>query len=205
MATFAIATSGGDIIVKRDNCPIQSFALAHPHAARRVLLVPTFLTSRWDDNDGNGNNNPILNGESLESYIHWRKRNVMAILYNYPNLRNSHDAYTSAIVLLSHPLTFPLTRGRYFAAGRSRWNKQTTMTRRHRRGSGLRLCCLGARAECTVPGKYWREFLVAIASGRCGGRTGGSVEDDEVMAGVGETTTLECTIDFYLHTLITIH
>ena len=62
-----------------------------------------------------------------------------------------------------------------------------------------------SRVECTVPDKYWREFLVAIVSGLCGGREGGSAEDDEVMAGVGETTTLECTINFYLHTLITIH
>ena len=79
------------------------------------------------------------------------------------------------------------------------------MTSRHRRGNGLHFCCVGAREECTVPDEYWREFLVAIASGRYGGRKGGSAEDDEAMAGVGETTTLECTIDFYLLTLITIH
>ena len=121
--TFAIATCGGDIIVKRDDYTIRSFALAHPHAARRILSVPTFLPSCRDDEDNDGNNNPILDGESLKTYLHWRKWNVMTILHNYPNLRNSHDAYTSAIGLLSHPLTFPLTLGWYFAAGRSRWNE----------------------------------------------------------------------------------
>ena len=119
--TFTITTCGGDIIVKRDACPIRSFTLAHPHAAQRVLSVPTFLPSRLDDNGNNsGNDNPILNGESLELYLHWRKWNGMTILRNYPNLRSSHGAYTSTIGLLSHPLTFPLTLGWYFAAGRSR-------------------------------------------------------------------------------------
>lgn len=56
----------------------------------------------------------------------------------------------SAVGLVSHPLTFPLTLGRFVSqefAGTSLRKK-------------LRVCVVGARAEVTLPVQYWRELLV---------------------------------------------
>ena len=58
--------------------------------------------------------------------------------------------FESAVGLVSHPLTFPLTLGSFVNqefAGASTREK-------------LRVCVVGARAECTLPVQYWRELLV---------------------------------------------
>jgi hypothetical protein len=63
----------------------------------------------------------------------------------------------SAIGLTSHPLTFPLTLGRhvkYIPQIGSRIDKKT-----------YRICCVGARSECTLPDEYWKEFLVMASVG----------------------------------------
>jgi hypothetical protein len=61
---------------------------------------------------------------------------------------------------------------------------------------------VGARAECTLPDDYWREFLIALASYRRGrdARYEDNDDDDDNrrddFAAGGGTTSLECIIDF---------
>ena len=210
-------------------CPVRSFAARHPETARRVLAVPAFSSfppppppppprrgkkegedgggSGDDDRDDAGGDNPILRGGSLEEYLLWRGWDVDGILRERGDLLLLGDdggdgddqdegalLRSAAVGLLSHPLTFPLTLGRHFAdfsesAG----------------GGGLRLCCVGARAECTLPDEYWREYLVALASSAARRRRDAArheseeeEEDDrrEKIAVGGGATSLECTIDF---------
>jgi hypothetical protein len=61
----------------------------------------------------------------------------------------------SAVGLASHPLTFPLTLGRHMKHFMSNCYKNGVADKRT-----FRICCVGARAECTLPDVYWREFLV---------------------------------------------
>ena len=84
--------------------------------------------------------------ESLEGYIKWRGWNVESILLQHDV--NDESTRNAALGLLSHPLTFPLTLSRHWPLMSG--NKDV-----------VRLCCVGARAECTLPDKYWRELLIA--------------------------------------------
>ncbi len=126
-----------------DSCPNRRFAQRYPAAATQVLTVPPFSCD-----DVIPSPHPFLSArdESLTRYLKWRGWNINSILSEH----NLSDDSTSeaAIGLLSHPLTFPLTLARHWTTLSG--NKQA-----------VRLCCVGARAECTLPDKYWRELLIA--------------------------------------------
>ncbi len=128
-----------------DGCPNRRFAQRHPAAATKVLTVPPFS---YDDVIANPSPHPFLSAqdESLARYLKWRGWDINSILSEH----NLSDDSTSeaAIGLLSHPLTFPLTLARHWTTLSG--NKQA-----------IRLCCVGARAECTLPEQYWRELLIA--------------------------------------------
>ncbi|KAL3770747.1 hypothetical protein ACHAW5_001464 [Stephanodiscus triporus] len=115
-----------------DVCPVRSFAAAHPEAARRVLSVPAFTPPPPIEEDDGGIefDNPIVRGGSLEEYLRWRGWDVGGALDS--DLRDNDDAVRSAIGLLSHPLTFPLTLGRHLAGFRGREREGG-----RRRGGGI--------------------------------------------------------------------
>jgi hypothetical protein len=169
-------------------CPIRSFAITHPKLATQILAVPSIIStlsplvdtsgsSCSDGGSSNSNGNPILQRRrgkvALETYLEWRNWNIKTILqrntFDYEN-EDYDSAYQLAVGLLSHTLTFPLTLGHYF--GRNihlgitiddesfRKKKQRII----RNDGVLHLCCVGARAECTLPTDYWKEFLLALAS-----------------------------------------
>jgi hypothetical protein len=191
-------------------CPIRSFAITHPKLAKQILAVPSISTlpPLVDTNGSNGN--PILQQRrgkvasttSLEDYLDWRNWNIKSILQRSSNLRSDDEeedydntAYQLAIGLLSHTLTFPLTLGHYF--GRNihlgismkdesfSWKKQRVI----RNDGVLRLCCVGARAECTLPTDYWKEFLLALASS-CNNSIG-TIDSTQQQKNIHE-----CIIDF---------
>ncbi|KAL3774356.1 hypothetical protein ACHAWO_013058 [Cyclotella atomus] len=143
-----------------DKCPLRSFAKNHPEAARRVLDPPPFDRALLGPFDVDSTKHE---GESLEIYLKWRgwDHNIKRVLDEH-NL--GHEHLGSAIGLASHPLTFPLTLGRHamhFA------HKQMETSRNDATGAKLlRICCVGARAECTLPDDYWREFLVISSMGK---------------------------------------
>jgi len=96
--------------------------------------------------------------ENLEDYLQWRGWGVEGTLDEH---KLGDDLVNSAVGLLSHPLTFPLTLGRHvkaFSPSQSNVDGQQS-EKRH-----LRLCCVGARAECTLPDDFWREFIVSAMS-----------------------------------------
>eukprot|EP00984_Skeletonema_dohrnii_P009633 scaffold3689_cov107-Skeletonema_dohrnii-CCMP3373.AAC.7 len=127
-----------------DGCPNRGFAKRHPAAATQVLTVPPFS---YDEVIANPSHPFVSPGqdESLERYVKWRGWNINSILSEHD--LDNESISEAAIGLLSHPLTFPLTLGRHWTPLSS--NKEAA-----------RLCCVGARAECTLPNKYWSELLI---------------------------------------------
>ena len=96
--------------------------------------------------------------ENLEDYLQWRGWDVEGTLDEH---KLGDDLVNSAVGLLSHPLTFPLTLGRHvkaFSPSQSNVDGQQS-EKRH-----MRLCCVGARSECTLPDDFWREFIVSAMS-----------------------------------------
>lgn len=147
------------------HCPIRSFAKKYPEAARQVLSIPSVTTLNSFDKDGG---NPLLQScGTLEHYIRWRGWDLDGILKAH-NLGDDDEKLQSALGLLSHPLTFPLTLGSNIQAllrpldiDALNDDVPNSVGKNNRQ---LRLCCVGARAECTLPDDYWREFLIAILS-----------------------------------------
>jgi splicing suppressor protein 51 len=92
--------------------------------------------------------------ESIEQYIEWRGWNIEHILRDH-GVDENKQLIDDAIGLLSHPLTFPLTLARH-------WQKLCNSSSSHNKN--FRLCCVGARAECTLPDEYWRELLIATSA-----------------------------------------
>ncbi|KAL7489208.1 hypothetical protein ACHAW6_014800 [Cyclotella cf. meneghiniana] len=148
--SFKRASSSYAASYSIENCPIRSFAKNHPEAARLILETPPF--PHRDSSSSSSRSPPFPRDETLEDYLKWRRWdvNIHKILREH---RLEEPALESAAGLLSHPLSFPLTLGRHahrFA---------TSPSKRERRSR--RICCVGARSECTLPDDYWREFLIA--------------------------------------------
>ncbi|KAL9179658.1 hypothetical protein ACHAXT_008948 [Thalassiosira profunda] len=112
---------------------------------------------------------PPIGGDkdTLEHFLQWRGWDVDGILREYDLSSTETDA---AVGLLSHPLTFPLTLGRHLQALLPETPSPDVKKQ-------IRLCCVGARAECTLPDDFWRELLVAAVS-------------------LNDHCSLHCTIDF---------
>ena len=110
---------------------------------------------------------------SLENYLRWRGWDIERVLREF---KLGDDLAPSAAGLLSHTLTFPLTLGRHA----SEFSSSLLGGKGH-----LRICCVGARAECTLPDDYWREFLVAAMHA-----------DNADNANEQSKRSFHCTIDF---------
>ena len=131
-----------------DGCPHRGFAKKYPSAAAQVLRVPQFSPKHVIANKSRvyefGSKD-----ESLERYIEWRGWNIESILRDH-GVDKNEQLIDDAIGLLSHPLTSPLTLKRHWQTLCDSSSSKT-----------FRLCCVGARAECTLPDEYWRELLIA--------------------------------------------
>lgn len=135
-----------------DGCPHRGFAKNYPSAAAQVLKVPQFSSKHVI-----ANNSRVYEfgskDESLERYIEWRGWNIESILREH-GVDENKQLIDDAIGLLSHPLTFPLTLARNFQKLCDNSSNKKT----------FKLCCVGARAECTLPDEYWRELLIATSA-----------------------------------------
>ena len=134
-------------------------------------------------------------GESLESYMKWRgwDSNINRILERH---NVEADLAGSAIGLLSHPLTFPLTLGRHAKHFLHRSNETIRKSESGRKQNSARICCIGARSECTLPDEYWKEFLI-MASARVNLQKceDYGLETDQ-MKPLNENQSFEWLIDF---------
>ena len=133
------------------DCPYRSFAKEHSDIARELLKVPPHYPTH--------NNSTTLmqsKAEKLEDYLIWRKWDIEGILNRHElDIENINSV---AVGLLSHPLTFPLTLGRYISEIVSHDSTD------YEQKKDIRICCVGARAEATLPDDYWREFLIAAST-----------------------------------------
>ena len=166
-----------------DDCPYLSFAKEHADAAQSVLRVPPISLQRNSlhpfSSVNNGNNDAPSN-DTLESYIEWRGWDVKGTLQQH---KLGDELVPSAVGLLSHTLTFPLTLGRHI----NHINSLSSPTSSHQLDNddddqSFRICCVGARAECTLPDDFWKEFLIAHIN-----KANGNQDKEE---------SLNCTIDF---------
>jgi len=103
---------------------------------------------------------------SLEEYL--QKRNWPLIA----DLKEDDDDYemcAAAIDLVSHPLTYPLTLSifaSFLLSSNTHRNKQNEETEcgnssKNDTTTTMRIFCIGARAEATLPSPFWKEFLIA--------------------------------------------
>ena len=139
-------------------CSFRVFAKTHPEAARLVLIPPApsqkIGIAPFDIDKVN------CKEEALEQYLEWRGWDV-----SIKRILDEHDIqheYQSAVGLVSHPLTFPLTLGRHIQHLVQQPNQNDGANGQETRIS--RLCCVGARSECTLPDDFWREFLVMTSA-----------------------------------------
>ena len=117
------------------NCPYRSFAKEYPDVARELLKVPAHYPTRTTT--------PMIDGK-LEDYLIWRGWDIKGILHRYKLDNESKNS--AAVGLLSHPLTFPLTLGRYISEIVSHDSTNCEQKK------DIMICCVGARAEATPDG-----------------------------------------------------
>lgn len=141
--------------------PSRAWAARHPGRARQVLEVPPPSSA-----GGGGRGEGAPPPPTVASYLAWRRWDLSKRLRTLRSGESGgkeeagdedveeEEEIRAATGLLSHPLTFPLTLGSSlggFGSGSER-------------AGALRLCCVGARAEASLPSDYWREMLLAASA-----------------------------------------
>jgi len=138
---------------------VREWAGQNPDLACTILEVPPIESLARPDH------HPLRTGlTTLESYIKWRG-------WDINNVVASRAEFNAATSLVSHPLTFPLTLGAHLAS----FLRQRDVIDGHC-STTMKLCCVGARAEATLPTEYWREMLLyssALAGASNNGSQGG--------------------------------
>ena len=137
---------------------IRQWAAQNPTLARQVLTPPTVSNASSLSNDGNLQSTLLNCGDSVSLELYLQKRN-----WNIPFDSDKHSFYEEAIGLVTYPLTFPLTLAHY--GTRTLLNHPDNEegcdeTSRQNLYQGD-ICCVGARAEATLPEPFWRELLIA--------------------------------------------
>ena len=119
--------------------PALEWARTNPAEAQRWFQLPP----NWDDDSIRPTfSSNVLN--SLEAYCRWR------------GWKNVPEAVESKILALtSHVLSAPLTIAALMFQD-PKLLQHISSTRQ------LRLCCIGARAEATLPHEYWEELLLVL-------------------------------------------
>ena len=156
----------------------RRWAQQQPGLAREVLAVPP--PPHGPPQSVNAPPPSAPSASSLESYLKLRQWDMTVV---------SPEDRGVAMSLISHPLTFPLTLGMHMSTLLKRQRPTITSSKNRSRSSTLRLCCVGARAEATLPDEYWKELLLSASlSG------GFQTMNEDVEASTCTSTT--CTIDF---------
>ncbi|CAJ1966819.1 unnamed protein product [Cylindrotheca closterium] len=110
------------------------WAETNPETAQQSLQPPGWNVPA-DVND----QSPIYSIEDYLKFREWR-------------LPSKNDGRENALSLISHVLSTPLTIASFY-------NRAL-----HELDAPIRLCCVGARAEATLPNEYWKEFLIFSSS-----------------------------------------
>jgi hypothetical protein len=123
--------------------PALEWGRQNPAIAEHCLKVP--LPS--NNATATTSSSPL---HSLEAYWKWRQWDFSAA--------KSSEEQMHAKAIVSHVLSAPLTLATFFQKVNNNNNNNNPPKRRHH------WCCVGARAEATLPLELWKEFLVAASS-----------------------------------------
>lgn len=110
---------------------VERYSKRYPEIVRQSLKIPDY---RYLNN--------CLQPKRLDQYLGWRRWD------------SKYIEHPITAALLSHALSFPLTLACNARLFMPRGRLQTDSRE-------IKLCCVGSRAEGTLPDEYWREFLIA--------------------------------------------
>jgi len=132
----------------------RDWAKQNPSIARKILETPQLPSASLSNSLMKSSTNDL---NSFEEYLQFRNWKLPSQVYldsqKERSPSNDHDKY--AMQLISHSLSYPLTlasQSHHFLS-----SVPKTSTIQH-----IRLLCIGARAEATLPTNYWREFLCYV-------------------------------------------
>jgi hypothetical protein len=129
--------------------PTLAWAQSNPRLAQECLNPPP------TDSIGPSAENKM---ESLETYLEWRRWTFPnKILCDQSQGRAFEDPSECAKALISHLLSAPLTMASQF----NHIIKNCTNDNTEEGSTEFDWCCIGARAEASIPIVYWKEFLMS--------------------------------------------
>jgi len=130
----------------------ESMSRTHEWARANRDLANEYLSPPSSDDENvvssaysrHGDNSTVLKGSdvnALENYLRYRKWNV------------DQSSKPYSLNLISHVLSFPLTLAHHGSLLLDRGNT------RDKKESAVRIGCIGARSESTLPHHYWKEMV----------------------------------------------
>jgi hypothetical protein len=125
--------------------PTLSWAKENPNEAQGCLQPPGWDISNCDPDR---NTKKI---ESLEDYCQWRK---------WSHSSPSSELHEQAVAISSHVLSAPLTLANFYYYDAAANEDCGVAAAKQENETTTRWCCVGARAEATLPYDYWKEFLL---------------------------------------------
>jgi hypothetical protein len=147
--------------------PTLRWAQTNPDLAQQCLNPPPPHEFQWMDSTF-----PHGQMQSLEGYLKWRR-------WTIPQDASAFEE--EAVSLASHVLSTPLTLAYYMHE-----------LRKHGHGDSLyRWCCIGARAEASLPSLYWKEFLLLGSALKLQSHT----RDENIESVIGDIV-LDVKLDF---------
>jgi len=129
--------------------------------------------------------------QSLEAYLEWRRWTFPNEMFDQTQGVVFRDQRNNANSLISHLLSAPLTLASQFKHLTESCGKLPLKKNDTKESIELDWCCVGARAEASIPAVYWREFLTPSMASI-------SSEKNPSDAGISlpEGKYLEITLDF---------
>lgn len=120
--------------------PTLSWARQNPALAQKCLECPPWREDACDASFWN------INSDSLEGFSLWRKW-----IHVWP-AEDARDSFLTekTLAISSHILTAPLTLAKFITTSGLTQN--------------CRICCVGARAESSLPFEIWKEYLLFTSS-----------------------------------------
>jgi len=160
--------------------PALEWGRTHPEMATKCLDIP-LLPAHLDQE----NRNIFSSIRSLSEYWKWRKWTFPLV---HGNSNSNNQDLSLAQSLVSHVLSAPLTVAKFHQAvvQQAQWNnnqnnnnnycnnnnnnnadyrsqRQSQQQLQEKRVLRYHWCCVGARAEATLPNEFWKEYLVAVS------------------------------------------
>jgi hypothetical protein len=146
-STFAIKIQHAQSVFQD---PTLAWAQQNPQLAQACLNPPSFHDVHHCKTSFDAEK-----PKSLEEYLKWRRWVLPQQLK-----QDDKDERDLAVALISHVLSAPLTLASRFVKMQSHADSDDNDSFQ----SKQHWCCVGARAEATLPSIYWREFLLLAAA-----------------------------------------